>query len=184
MTADLNSEPVALVVIDMQEGMFDGLVFPPIHDAEGLEARCQRIMVWARRTQKPIAFIRHDAPSGQALAPGAPGWAIRFTLECQADEPVFSKTLGDALSQPALGQWIEDLGVRRVILLGAQTDQCVAATLAGALDRGLGVTVISDGHSTWASNGETASEIIARYNQAFAVSGATVASTEALIAEA
>lgn len=184
MTDPLGPEPVAILVIDMQEGMFDGLVFPPIYDSGGLEARAQRVLVWARRTQKPVAFIRHDASSGQVLAPGAPGWALRSTLGPEEDEPVFSKSLGDAFSQPALCEWAQDLGVKRVLLLGAQTDQCVAATLTGALERGMAVTVISDGHSTWASNGETAADIIARYNELFVQAGATVVSAEALNAEA
>ena len=72
----------------------------------------------------------------------------------------------------------------RVILLGAQADQCVAATLTGAFERGLAVTVISDGHSTWASNGEAAPDIITRYNELFVQAGATAVSAEALVAEA
>ena len=52
--------------------------------------------------------------------------------------------------------------------MGAQTDQCVAATVTGALKAGLKVTVVADAHGTWDWGGETADQIIARYNAAFA----------------
>ena len=66
--------------------------------------------------------------------------------------------------------------------MGAQTDQCVNATVRGALERGLGVTVVADGHSTWNEGGETATEIIARHNREFAQAGAHVADTATLTA--
>ncbi len=53
-------------------------------------------------------------------------------------------------------------GTDEVVLLGAQTDECVAATVKGALELGLRVTVVSDAHSTWGIGGETAGQIIAR----------------------
>jgi hypothetical protein len=63
----------------------------------------------------------------------------------------------------------------------AQTDECVAATTNGALGRGLRVTVVADAHSTWGYGGETADQIIARYNVLFAEAGASVLALAALV---
>ena len=68
-----------------------------------------------------------------------------------------------------------------VVLLGAQTDHCVAATVTGAIEAGLEVTVVSDAHSTWGFAGETADQIIARHNAAFVAAGAKLVTTQALI---
>jgi nicotinamidase-related amidase len=175
-------DPAApLIVIDLQTGMFDGAAMPPIHDADGLVARVRALLTWARRGGRKVAFVRHDGPTGEALAPGEPGWPVWAALGQAADEPTFCKTIGDAFSNPDLGAWVADQKADGVVLVGAQTDECVAATTAGALGRGLKVTVVADAHSTWGYGGETADQIIARYNAQFADAGAAVLPVAALL---
>jgi nicotinamidase-related amidase len=56
----------------------------------------------------------------------------------------------------------------------------VAATIKGANKAGLKVTVVSDAHSTCDLANETAAEIIARYNAAFAAAGVNLVTTKSL----
>ena len=163
-----------LLVIDLQTGMFDGVMEPPIHDAVGLVERVRRAIDWARRTNRKVAFIRHDGSAGDPLAPNAPGWPVWPALGQAADEPTFSKRIGDAFSNPDLVDWINDQAAGEVILVGTQTDQCVAATLQGARQAGLAVTVIADAHGTWPFGGETAVQIIERHNRLFEAEGANL----------
>ncbi|HEY1427120.1 MAG TPA: isochorismatase family protein [Caulobacteraceae bacterium] len=164
----------AVLVVDLQTGLIDGVAEPPIHDAAQVIERAKSVIAWARHGGRKVAFVRHDGPAGDSLAPGAPGWAVWPALGQAADEPTFGKQVGDAFSQPALGDWLDAEGVGELILVGAQSDGCVAATLEGALKRGLKVTVVADAHSTCDSGGETAAVIIARQNGAFAGAGAKV----------
>jgi nicotinamidase-related amidase len=180
MAKTLVADTAAIIVIDLQTGMFDGLAFPPIHDAGGLTARAKAVIDWGRRTGRKVAFVRHDGAADEALAPGKPGWLVWAPLGQAADEPTFAKSVGDAFSNPALGRWLADQGAEAVVLLGAQTDQCVAATVAGAQACGLKVTVVADAHGTWDWAGETAPQIIARHNAAFAAAGATLATVDDL----
>jgi nicotinamidase-related amidase len=173
----------AVLVIDLQTGMFDGVFGPPIHGADTLVARVRTVVDWARRSGRPVAFIRHDGEQGDPLAPGEPGWAVWPALGQADDEPTFAKSVGDAFSQPALAGWIAGQGADEVVLLGAQSEHCVAATIQGALARGLKVTVVADAHSTWDYSGETADQIIARQNQAFKAAGARMVTTQALTAD-
>jgi nicotinamidase-related amidase len=174
------ADTVPVIVIDLQTDMFDGANQPPIHGADGLVASARAVMAWARDTQRPVAFVRHDGPAGDTLAPGAPGWPVWPALGQADDEPTFGKSVGDAFSNPAFARWIADQGAGEVVLLGAQTDHCVAATVKGAIEAGLKVTVVSDAHSTWDTASETADEIIARHNAAFAAAGANLVSTGSL----
>jgi len=175
------TQPLApLLVIDLQTGMFDGVNEPPIHDADGLVARVRATLDWARGAGRKVAFIRHDGPPADGLAPGKPGWPVWPALGQAEDEPTFGKRVGDAFSNPALIEWIATQGAGEVILTGAQTDQCVTATVAGAIAKGLKVTVVADAHSTWDWNGETADQIIARCNAAFAEAGARLVTTRDL----
>ncbi len=177
------SPTAAVLVIDLQTAMFDGVLTPPLHDAEALVGRVRRILDWARASGRKIAFIRHEESAGEPLAKGAPGWPVWPALGQADDEPTFPKNVGDAFSEPTLGAWLKENGVGEVVLLGAQTDCCVAATVQGALANGLAVTVIGDAHSTWNAGGETAAQIIARQNSAFSAAGARVLTAEALITE-
>jgi nicotinamidase-related amidase len=174
------AEAVPIIVIDLQTGMFDGTVEPPIHDAAGLVARVRAVLEWARRTGRPIAFVRHDAPAGDPLAPGSRGWPVWPALGQADDEPTFAKSVDNAFSNAALAEWVAGQGADEVVLLGAQSDQCVAATVKGAIEAGLKVTVVSDAHSTWDFGGETAEEIITRHNAAFATAGANLVTTKSL----
>jgi nicotinamidase-related amidase len=161
-----------VIVIDLQTGMFNGVLEPPIANAKTLVPNALAVIDWARATGRPLAFVRHDGPRGDPLAPGEPGWPVWPELGQASDEPTFGKSIGDAFSNPALGEWVGGAG--EVVLLGAQTDACVAATVEGALGRGLKVTVVGDAHGTWDSGGETADQIIARKNAEFAAAGAKV----------
>ncbi|UCI06338.1 isochorismatase family protein [Mesorhizobium sp. B1-1-8] len=180
MPSSAPSAAAPLIVIDLQTGMFDGLLEPPIHDAETIAERARAVIDWARRSGRKVAFVRHDGPVGEPLAPGASGWPVWPALGQAADEPTFSKSVGNAFSNPALAEWVVGQGAREVVLLGAQTDFCIAATVKGAFAEGLGVTVVSDAHSTLDSQTERAPEIIARHNAAFEKDGVRLATTASL----
>jgi nicotinamidase-related amidase len=170
-----------LIVIDLQTGMFDGLLEPPIHDADTIAERARRLIDWARRTGRKVAFVRHDGPAGDPLAPGAAGWPIWAALGQAANEPTFGKSVGNAFSNAALGQWVAGQGAGDVVLIGAQSDFCIAATIKGAFAEGLGVTVVSDAHSTLDSDKEKAPDIIARHNQVFTGQGVRLVTTAELV---
>ncbi len=162
--------PAPLIVIDLQADMFNGESQPPIHDAAVLVRNTRCLLDWARESGRPVAFIRHDGPPGDPLAPGEPGWPVWQAPE----EPTFAKTVGDAFSNTQLRDWVAAQGASAVILAGAQTDFCVNASTRGALGLGLGVTVVSDSHSTWGNEDESAEAIIARHNDSFRALGAVV----------
>ncbi len=174
--------PFALIVTDLQTGMLDGVKEPPLDDHHRLLANARALIAWARGCGAPVAFIRHDGRAGDSLAPGEPGWLVHKSLGQGPDEPTFSKSVGDAFSQPALETWLRERAIGDVVLLGAQTNECVQATVTGALARGFNVTVAADAHGTWDWDGETAPQIIARHNGMFADAGAKVLTTAELVA--
>ena len=171
----------AVIVVDLQLGMMDGAVIPPFHDHEGIIARTKAVLAWARAKGLSVIFIQHSGEEADLLAPGKPGWAIHPAIAPRAGEPVLIKTVGDAFAETDLAARLEALGTRQVILLGAQTDQCVNATFHGAAARGLDITVVGDTHSTWGSGGESAEQIIDRYNGLFRATGASVVTAAELV---
>ncbi|MGX7873847.1 isochorismatase family protein [Mesorhizobium sp. ORM6] len=175
------ADKAPVIVIDLQTGMFDGVHESPIHDAPAIVERARAVIDWARRGGRKVAFVRHNGPEGDPLAPGEPGWPVWPELGQAQDEPTFAKSVRDAFSNPAFGDWVAGQGAGAVVLLGAQTDFCVAATVKGAITRGFAVTVVSDAHSTLDSACESAEQIIARHNGEFAVAGVNLITTKALV---
>ena len=173
----------ALIIIDLQTAMLDGAQFPPMYDHDALLGRVATLLAAARAGGAPVAFVRHDGGEGHPLARGAPGWPIHPAIAPREGEPIFEKTVGDAFAETELAAWLAEQAAGETVLIGAQTDACVNATFGGAKQRDLAVAVVADAHSTWPSNGETAAQIIARYNAAFAEAGARLVSTDALVAE-
>jgi nicotinamidase-related amidase len=167
-----------IIVVDLQTGMFDGRVGPPLHDADRLVERVRKILSWARRTGRGVAFIQQNSEPGDQLAPGAEGWPIWPALGQAPDEPTFGKTVENAFTSAQLRDWVRAQDAPEVIVIGAATNHCVASTVEGALAEGLAVTVVSDAHSTGGRPG--APGIIAAHNEAFAASGARLVTTDEL----
>jgi nicotinamidase-related amidase len=63
----------AVIVIDLQTGMMDGVRFPPLHDHERILANTNRMTSWARASGAPVVYVRHDGEPGDALERGAAG---------------------------------------------------------------------------------------------------------------
>jgi len=54
--------------------------------------------------------------------------------------------------------------IDRVIIGGMQSEFCVDTAVRGAFERGIGVTLIADGHTTFDTPALTAANIIAHHN--------------------
>jgi nicotinamidase-related amidase len=63
-------------------------------------------------------------------------------------EPRIEKRYGDAFEDTSLETVLAQLRVGRLVIAGAQTDQCIRCTLHGALARGYDATLVSDAHTT------------------------------------
>ena len=63
-------------------------------------------------------------------------------------EPLVPKRYPDSFEETTLESVLADLAVGRLVVVGAQTDECVRSTLHGALVRGYDATLVSDAHTT------------------------------------
>ena len=63
-------------------------------------------------------------------------------------EPRIEKQYGDSFEATELERVLSDLGVGRLLVVGAETDACIRSTLHGAFARGYDATLVSDAHTT------------------------------------
>jgi nicotinamidase-related amidase len=158
--------PAALLVIDVQVNMFD-----PSHavaSADGLLARVRSLVTRARTAGAPVVFVRNCGGPEDPDVHGTPGWELHPTLQPGPGELVLDKTTCDTFVSTHLGEELDALGVRRVVITGLQSEYCIRETTLGALARGLEVTLVQDAHSTYDGRQRKAREISAAVNAEFA----------------
>ena len=82
------------------------------------------------------------------MRPGAEGWAIHPRLAPQPGDLVVQKTASDSFMDTTLRTDLDRLGVKRLVVMGMQTEFCVDATCRAALSHGFEVVLAADGHTT------------------------------------
>jgi nicotinamidase-related amidase len=140
MTTLQHRPNTALMVIDVQNG-----VVAEAHERDRVVANIGTLVEKARREQVPVVWVQH---SDEQLAHGSEAWRIVPELAPGEREPLVHKCFGDSFEETTLESVLADLGVGRLVVVGAQTDACVRSTLHGALVRGYDATLVSDAHST------------------------------------
>jgi nicotinamidase-related amidase len=135
-----NRPNTALVVVDMQNGVVGGA-----HERDAVVANVGRIVDKARSAKVPVVWVQH---SDENIAGGSDGWRIVPELEPADSEPRIEKHYSDSFEESPLEGVLSELGVGRLIVAGAQTDECIRGTLHGAIVRGYDATLVSDAHTT------------------------------------
>ena len=171
-----------VLIIDLQNAVFDGRQIPPAHDAQRLLENASALLHAARQAGVPVIHIQHCAPAGEALEEGGPGWPIYAPLAPRDGEPVVRKRFVSAFEETDLEATLQGLDVRTLIVTGIQSEQCVAATCRAALTLGYGVYLAQDGHSTWPDNDLSAGQIVALQNEQLQDAGVELRGTEELVA--
>ena len=140
MTTLQNRPNTALLVVDVQNGVVEGA-----HDRDGVVANVGSLVEKARRENVPVVWVQH---SDQGLARGSDDWQIVPELDPSDTEPLVEKNYGDSFEDTELESVLSRLGVGRLVVVGAQTDECIRSTLHGAFVRGYDATLVSDAHTT------------------------------------
>jgi nicotinamidase-related amidase len=140
MTTLQNRPNTALLVIDVQNGVVGGA-----HERDAVVANVASLVERARRERVPVVWVQH---SDEQLARGSEEWRIVPELAPGEVEPLVEKHYGDSFEDTDLETVLSGLGVGRLVVVGAQTDECVRSTLHGAFVRGYDATLVGDAHTT------------------------------------
>lgn len=152
----------ALLIIDVQVLMFDEA--DPVYQGELLLAKIQKLITDARSKGVPIFYIRHNAGPGTPLELGTPGWDIHPSIAPISTDIIIEKETPDSFYKTTLQQELDSRGITKLILTGIQSEICVDTTCRRAFSLGYHVTLVKDAHSTWNTDGLTASQIINHHN--------------------
>jgi nicotinamidase-related amidase len=140
MTTLTDRPNTALLVIDVQNGVMAGA-----HNRDDVIANIAVLVGKARAESVPVVWVQH---SSDDLPEGSDGWQYVPDLTQGEAEPVVHKRYPDSFENTDLEAVLADRKIGRLIVSGAQTDECIRSTLHGAIVRGYDATLVSDAHST------------------------------------
>ena len=140
MTTLKDRPNTAVLVVDVQNAVVEGA-----HDRDSVVANIGSLVEKARRESVPVVWVQD---SGGRIVKGSDDWQIVPELDPHEGEPHIDKHYGDSFEDTPLETVLSDLGVGRLVVVGAETDACVRSTLHGAFVRGYDTTLVSDAHTT------------------------------------
>src|SRR3954453_21498748 len=121
MTTLENRPKTALLVVDVQNGVVEGAP-----ERATVVANVGSLVKKARQENVPVVWVQH---SDEGLAKGSDEWRIVPELTPDDAEPLVQKNYGDSFEDTTLENVLADLGVGRLVVVGAQTDACIRSTL-------------------------------------------------------
>lgn len=137
----------ALIVVDVQNEYFEGLLqvqFPPREDTL---ANITRALDVATELEMPVVVLQHEFPEGAPVfGVGSSSWALHPEIERRM-KPQFkraSKHFGSAFSGAGVAEWLAEQQVDTITIVGYMTNNCDIATASDAESRGIAAEVLSD----------------------------------------
>jgi nicotinamidase-related amidase len=173
----------ALMVIDVQQGMFADPAHPPF---EGLQvvAKIADLIAQARRVGAPVVYVQHDGGQGHPLTPGAPGYPFHVELTPRDGDVVVVKNHCSAFQGTDLEGLLKARGITDLVVTGMQSDYCVDTTVRSAFERGFKVLLVQDGHTTFDQGELTGAQIRRHHNRLLDHDFARLAKAQDVIFEA
>jgi nicotinamidase-related amidase/GNAT superfamily N-acetyltransferase len=157
--------PFALLVIDVQRGLFDG--DPRPFEADAVVDRINALAARARAAQVPVVLVQHER-EGTPLARGATGWAFERRLDVHDEDTVVAKTTPDSFLRTSLAEHLARWGTRHLLICGFASEFCVDTTTRRAAALGFPVTLAADAHTTHDKPHATGAEIRRHHNATLA----------------
>jgi nicotinamidase-related amidase len=140
MTTLSDRPHTALLVIDVQNGVVTGA-----HARDEVVANIGSLVDRARDEGVPVVWVQHHS---EGMPQGSDDWAYVPELSRLDSEPLVHKTYADSFEDTDLEDVLAQARVGRLVVTGAQTDECIRSTIHGGFTRGYDVTLVGDAHTT------------------------------------
>ena len=123
---DAKDHPTAaLLVIDVQLGMFESPLLTPVHNADKLVPVISGVIARAREAEVRTIYIQHCGGKGHPLEEGTPQWQIHPAIRPRRGDPVVQKRFSDSFQETELQEVLQSSLTGRLFIVGIQTDFCV-----------------------------------------------------------
>ncbi|CAI1254712.1 Isochorismatase family protein yecD [Serratia ficaria] len=159
----MNSSEKALLVIDMQQGLFRGPISP--HFADVVLSNICLLIEKAKQAQVPVFFARHTGPDDSPFSEQSSLTQLISEMNVNAErDVVFIKKYPSCFRDTGLQLQLSRRGVRQLVIAGMKTEFCVDTTCRAAPELGFKAVLISDAHTTMDNEYLSANKIIEHHN--------------------
>jgi nicotinamidase-related amidase len=169
-----NSYPFALLVIDIQQGLFNRPTH--IYKERQFLSNVQSLIEAARQQDGLVVFVQHSNDS--LLCKDTPAWQLHPSLQPLPEDLHIYKQHGSSFEKTGLGAELTNRGIQAVVICGLVTHGCVKAGCFDALKLGYQTTLISDAHSSYSKDAES---LIRQWNTRLEKAGARLLTTQQFI---
>ena len=156
-------QQTVLLVIDVQVDVVSNAF-----DRDHVVGRIAGLVDQARAAGTQVVWVQH---SDEELVRDSAAWQIVPELVPAAGEPRVYKTFRSSFIETDLEDVLQGLNAARLVICGAETNNCVRHTSHSALERGYDVVLVADAHTTnsyeWRGHKIDAAMVIDEQNDNF-----------------
>ncbi|MCM1171113.1 MAG: cysteine hydrolase [Clostridium sp.] len=137
---------MVLLVVDTQKGIMDDRLYA----FEQVRKNINLLISEARKNNIEVVFVRHDDGPGTGFSKGDDDFEIFSEFEPLEGEKIFDKTVNSALHKmTGLTDYLDDKGIKSIMVAGLQTDFCIDATIKSGFDHGYNMIIPEYSNSTF-----------------------------------
>ncbi|MEJ2367123.1 MAG: cysteine hydrolase family protein [Acidobacteriota bacterium] len=140
---DMTHPKTALLVVDIQNDYFKGGKLPLAGSGEA-EREALKVVHVFRKHGWPVINIQHEGAAPGLFAPHTKGQEIRPNMAPRPGEPVFTKHHVNCFIETPLAVYLEKHHIKRLVIVGMQTNVCVQGAVEGAKAHGVKTIVLSN----------------------------------------
>jgi len=152
-----------LLIVDVQNAIADHK--PYLFD--NVLSNIRTLLDNFRELKKPVIFIQHDDGIGSDLEVNTHGWEIVKEITPLPGEKIIPKRFNSAFRETSLENELNDLNIRKLIVVGLQTEKCIDTTIRVAFEKGFEVIIPELTNSTIDGKFLKAKEIYDHHNDLF-----------------
>ena len=134
-----------LLIIDAQREYVDGKL--PLAGVEAALRVGGELLTRARDAGTPVIHVLHRG-GGPLFNPEDTGYQPAAPLIPQTGESVIEKTMANAFAGTGLQRELEQIGRKKLIVIGFMTHNCVSSTVRAAKDLGYAITIVAPATGT------------------------------------
>lgn len=152
----------ALLIIDTQVAFFEAP--KPLYQADRLIQNIKTLIAKARKAHVPVIYVQHNESGDWEWINHIPLKDIHPQIAPDHSDLIIQKWLPDAFAETTLHSELEARGIRKLIITGCQTEYCINNSCRSGVQLGYDITLVGDAHATFATDTQTAQQIVEQYN--------------------
>ena len=139
----------AIVVVDLQNEYWPSGKLP-LAGIEEAATNAAKVIEKARSEGDIVIHVRHEFtnPDAPFFVPGTDGVEIHPVVRPVGAEAVVLKNYPNSFRETELKRMLDEQGVEEVVVVGAMSHMCIAATARAATDFGYNTVVVYDACAT------------------------------------